>query len=64
MSKQEFIPPKHIYIFYTNKDGCNIYERTTSEIKRAQERVEELKKIYPNAFYFEDDIPKDLKWYY
>lgn len=53
----------YYYIFYTN-NGDNVYERTTQCGNRAKERVSELKKIYEDAEYFKDEIPKDYKWFY
>lgn len=51
------------YIFYTN-DGDNVYERTTGDKERAEERVLELKKFYSDATYFKNEIPKNYKWFY
>ena len=51
------------YIFYKNK-GYNIYERTCGTKESAEKRVSELKKIYDDAEYFENDIPKGYKWLY
>jgi hypothetical protein len=54
---------EHFYVFYTN-GGDNVYERTCGDEDRAKERVEELKKLYENAEYFKNEIPKEYKWFY
>jgi len=43
---------------------CNIYERTCGTKEAAEQRVNELKSIYQDAEYFENEIPKDYKWFY
>jgi hypothetical protein len=52
------------YVFYVTIENHNVYERTCGTEERAIERVGELKKYYPNALYFKNDIPKDFKYYY
>lgn len=51
------------YVFYTH-DGFNIYERTCGDILSAEARVKDLKKIYDDATYFKNEIPKDYNWLY
>ena len=51
------------YVFYTTEDNNNVYERTCGTEERAMERVKELKKIYADATYFKNDIPKDYKYF-
>lgn len=53
----------HFYVFYII-NGDYVYERTCGVVKAAQERVNELKKRYDDAIFFENNIPKDLKWFY
>ena len=53
----------HFYVFYT-KDGNNFYERTCGTKEAAQERVDKLKNIYDDAIWFENEIPKDYKYFY
>lgn len=45
----------HYYIYYI-KDNQIFYERTCGTKKAAENRVEELKKTYPNAVYSNDVI--------
>lgn len=54
---------EHFYIFYVN-NGDNVYERTCGEKRTAEQRVKELKTRFSDAFYFENDIPKNFKYYY
>ena len=54
----------HFYVFYTNFQGHNCYERTCGTEEAAKERVVLLKKTYPDAVYFHNDIPKDFKYFY
>lgn len=54
---------EYYYIFYM-VDDCNVYERTCGSKESADNRLIELKKFYKDAFYFKDEIPKDLKWFY
>lgn len=53
----------HFYVFYKNI-GCNMYERTCGTKEAAESRVKELRKLYQDAEYFENDIPKDYVWFY
>jgi len=53
----------YYYIFYKN-NGDNVYERTCGTKESAEKRVSELKKIYDDAEYFENEIPKFYKWFY
>lgn len=53
----------HFYVFYIS-DGDNVYERTCGTKQAAEDRVVELKKHYDDALYFENDIPKDFKYFY
>lgn len=53
----------HFYVFYKNM-GSNMYERTCGTIDAAERRVIELKKLYDDAEYFLNEIPKDYKWFY
>jgi hypothetical protein len=41
-----------------------MYERTCGTKAVAEKRVDELKTIYEDAEYFENEIPKDYKWFY
>lgn len=43
---------------------CNIYERTCSSKIAAEQQVAKLKKFYEDAEYFENEIPKNYKWFY
>ena len=54
---------EHYYIFYKT-GGDNVYERTCGNKERAEERIKELKKIYDDAEYFLNEIPKGYKWFY
>ncbi len=51
------------YVFYKNI-GCNMYERTCGTKESAERRVSELKTIYDDSEYFENEIPKGFKWFY
>ena len=42
------------YVFYIN-NGYNIYERTCGTKEATENRVVELKKIYDDAEYFENE---------
>jgi len=54
---------KHFYVFYKNK-GNNFYERTCGTKDAAEQRVKHLKNIYDDAVWFENEIPKDYKYFY
>lgn len=53
----------YFYVFYKN-NGCNMYERTCGTKQSAEQRVAELKEIYDDAEYFNNEIPKGYKWFY
>lgn len=48
----------HFYVFYVDKYGDNVYERTFSKAKDADIRVDELKKYHPNAFHLKNELPQ------
>lgn len=52
----------HFYVFYVDKEGDNVYERTCGEERAAQKRVEELKKYHPDGFYLKNELPE--KYFY
>lgn len=52
----------HFYIFYKT-GNYTIYKRTCGTKKSAEDRVIQLKKHYDDAFYFENDIPKNFKYF-
>lgn len=54
----------HFYVFYITVNGDNVYERTCGTKLAAETRVDELKKLYSDALFFEGNIPKDFKWFY
>jgi hypothetical protein len=55
----------NFYVFYLKEgDSIAFYERTCGTEEAAQRRVEELKKKYHHAEYFEDHIPEDYEWLY
>lgn len=52
----------HYYVFYLDEQGLTTYERTCGDEDRAKQRVQELRKIHPDAFYTVDELPKE--YYY
>lgn len=47
----------HFYVFYVSVHG-NMYERTCGCERAAKERVVKLKKLYMDAFYTVNALPK------
>lgn len=56
---------EHWYVFKKSLDNTYyIYERTCGTLPAAINRVEELKVNYPDALYFENEIPKNFEYFY
>lgn len=53
--------PEFIYIYYETKEGHIVYDRTVSNSvlgrSRANHRIEELLKTYPDAIWSTKTIP-------
>ena len=52
------------YVFYTDITGNNCYERICGTKEAAKQRIDILKRRYKNAEYFENNIPKNYKYFY
>jgi len=53
----------HFYVFCVTADSYVFYERTCGNKQAAETRIGELKKLYRDAFYTENELPK-VKWFY
>ena len=52
----------HFYVFYIDNKGNNCYERTCGCETAAKNSADRLNKLYLNAFYTRNELPK--KWFY